>query len=295
MAKLKNIGESTQTAANFTGAGASLLYALGGFLPASLGGAALRRAGQGSMGAYRSVRNVERVQRNVGQLQNASSSSGVPLTSAQQRDMERAKEAGFGTANMEEIIAKNSKAAPPQPAPGEASVPAGANGSAPKTGTALALPGQFTAPPGGNGHGRSFRQTAAGTLPPGMDDVRFDAAGVPFKRVTRKIDDIWIETPVVEPGDSLFLELVIEPTNPRRKARVPFRIASKSIEAEEKPLVIQDATVEMRGQSWLSWLLLPLLIVAGSAAVILFMMAFLLTDMGLGSWVSGLLGYWGMG
>lgn len=290
MAKLKNIGQSTETAANFTGAGASLLYALGGFLPASLGGAALRRAAQGSMSAYRSVRNVERVQRNVGQLQNASSSSGVPLTAAQQRDMERAKAAGFGTANMEEILAKSSKTAAPQPAPEAASVPAGVKVPAQATGTGLALPGQFTSPSGSNGHGRSFRQTAAGALPPGMDDVRFDAAGVPFKRVTRKIDDVWIETPVVEPGDSLFLELVIEPTNPRRKARVPFRIASKSIEAEEKPLVIQEATVEMRGQSWLSWLLLPLLIVAGSAAVILFMLAFLLTDLGLENWLTGLIG-----
>ena len=279
MAKLKNVGDSTTQVANVAGAGASLLYALGGFLPASLGGAALRQAAQGSMGAYRGVRSVERVQRNVGQIQNATSGPGVPLTKAQQRDLERAREAGFGTAHMESVIAKGQKSVASAPAP-SAHVAA----SAPKqaTGTALSLPpSQDRYGGGSNGNGHAPQRAFAVNLPPALDDVRFDASGIPHKRVTRKIDDVWVETPAIEPGDSLFLELVIEPTHPRRKQSIPFRIASKSIEAEEKPLVIHEATVEIWGLSWFSWLLLPLLIVAGGVGVILFMLTFLLNDFGL--------------
>jgi hypothetical protein len=119
-----------------------------------------------------------------------------------------------------------------------------------------------------------------GTRPPAMPDLRYDADGVPFKRVTRKIDDAWTETPTVEPGDTLYLELVIEPTQPGKGKALPFRIASKSIEAEEMPLVIHEATVDIRARSWLSWLLLPLLVILASAAVVLFMLTFLLTDLG---------------
>ncbi|MFZ1756749.1 MAG: hypothetical protein WAU10_23555, partial [Caldilineaceae bacterium] len=119
-----------------------------------------------------------------------------------------------------------------------------------------------------------------GALPPAMPDLRYDANGVPFRRVTRKIDDAWTETPEIEPGDSLFLELVIEPTRSFRKQTVPFRIASKSLEAEDMPLVIHEATVEIRRRSWFSWFILPLFVVVGSAAVVIFMWAFLLTDLG---------------
>ena len=114
-----------------------------------------------------------------------------------------------------------------------------------------------------------------------MPDLRYDANGLPYKQVTRKIDDTWTETPAIGPGDTLYLELVIEPTHPRKGQTLPFRIASKSLEAEEMPLVVHEATVDIRGRSWLSWLLLPLLVIAGSAAVVLFMLAFLLTDLGL--------------
>ena len=113
-----------------------------------------------------------------------------------------------------------------------------------------------------------------------MPDLRYDANGLPYKQVTRKIDDTWTETPAIGPGDTLYLELVIEPTHPRKGQTLPFRIASKSLEAEEMPLVVHEATVDIRGRSWLSWLLLPLLVIAGSAAVVLFMLAFLLTDLG---------------
>ena len=292
LAKLKGAGQATSRVGEVAGAGASLLYALGGFLPASMGGAALRQAAQGSMGAYRGVRNVERVQRQAGQIQNVASGPSVPLTKAQQRDLERAREAGFGTAHMEEVIGKgqtSAAGAPVTATPSAATPSAAVSATTPgqATGTALALPGQVVYPAGSNGTGRAAQRAFAADLPPALDDVRFDAAGIPHKRVTRKIDDVWVETPPVEPGDSLFLELVLEPTHPRRKQSVPFRIASKSIEAEEKPLVIHEASVEMRGRSWLSWLLLPLLIVVGSAAIVFFMVAFLLNDLGLVDWLIG--------
>lgn len=279
MAKLKKAGESTTKVAEVAGSGASLLYALGGFLPDALGGAALRRAGQGSMSTYRSVRSVERVQRNVGQIQNATSGPQVPLTAAQQRDLERAQAAGFGTSHMEEVMGTGQKTPAQAPAPATAAATADAPvARGPVGGTALALSGRRSgSAPGTNGHGP---YVGMGARPPAMPDLRYDADGMPFKRVTRKIDDAWTETPAVEPGDTLYLELVIEPTTPGKGKALPFRIVSKSIEAEEMPLVIHEATVDIRARSWLSWLLLPLLIVLGSAAVVLFMLTFLLTDLG---------------
>ena len=281
LAKLKNVGKNTSRAGEVAGAGASLLYALGGFLPASMGGAALRRAGQGSMSAYRGVRSVERVQRQAGQIQNATSGPQVSLTAAQRRDMERAQGAGFGTANMEEILEKGQKQAASAPAPTVAladPMPAPVNGKGQAGGTALVPGAGPRRAVGSNGHGP---YGGVSSLPPAMPDLRYDANGVPFKRVTRKIDDTWTETPGVEPGDSLFLELVIEPNHPRRGQSYPFRIVSKSIDAEDQPLVIHEAVVEIRGRSWLSWLLAPVLIGAATAAFVLFMLAFLLTDLGL--------------
>ena len=282
MAKLKKAGQATTKVAGVAGAGASLLYALGGFLPDAMGGAALRRAAQGSMGAYRSVHSVERVQIHAGQMQSATGNSQALLTAAQQRDLDQAKAAGFGTAHMEAVVAKGQKGAAQAPAPVAAAPVAPAAGAGQVNGTALAVSGRRPGPAiATNGH-RPYSGTysGAGTLPPAMPDLRYDANGLPYKQVTRKIDDTWTETPAIGPGDTLYLELVIEPTHPRKGQTLPFRIASKSLEAEEMPLVVHEATVDIRGRSWLSWLLLPLLVIAGSAAVVLFMLAFLLTDLG---------------
>ncbi|MFZ1754026.1 MAG: Ig-like domain-containing protein, partial [Caldilineaceae bacterium] len=124
LAKLKGAGQATTKVADVAGAGAGLLYALGGFLPNALGGAALRRAAQGSMGAYRGVRSVERVQRHAGQIQNVAGGAQAPLTRAQQRDAERAQAAGFGTSHMEEVIAGGKQPASTAAAPGAAQVAA---------------------------------------------------------------------------------------------------------------------------------------------------------------------------
>lgn len=60
----------------------------------------------------------------------------------------------------------------------------------------------------------------------------------------------WAQTPVVEPGETLVLDLFVEAIRPNASNVYPFQLVSKSVEQEGAPLVVEQVTVEMSKPTW---------------------------------------------
>jgi hypothetical protein len=113
-------------------------------------------------------------------------------------------------------------------------------------------------------------------------NLRYGSDGIIYKRVVRRVvDSNWTETPEVEAGDTLQLELVIIPKKARRTRTYHFRISSKAVAEPGTPLHVEEASVKIRGVSWFYWLILPVLTILATVAIVLFMIYYLLLDFGL--------------
>lgn len=73
------------------------------------------------------------------------------------------------------------------------------------------------------------------------------AAPAPATDSVVALETEWVETPFVEPGDSLTLDLLVQPENPYRPQHVPFTIRSKSVEWEGAPEVVEETLVRIAG------------------------------------------------
>jgi VWFA-related protein len=60
----------------------------------------------------------------------------------------------------------------------------------------------------------------------------------------------WSQTPAVEPGESLMVDLEIDPLQPHRSQYYPFAVLSRSVEQQDAPLVIEEAGVQIVRPSW---------------------------------------------
>ncbi len=79
----------------------------------------------------------------------------------------------------------------------------------------------------------------------------------------------WSQTPFIEPGDTLMVDLVIMPTNPYRKQEYDFTVTSKAIGQEGAPLVDEHYVAQIKGVFWL-WRYLLILAVILVAAMLVF-------------------------
>ena len=87
------------------------------------------------------------------------------------------------------------------------------------------------------------------------------------------------QTPFVEPGEMLTLNLIIRPDRPYQTQHYTFRVSSRSIEqAGLKPLV-ENANIEVAGVSWFR-LYLPFFLVAGATIIVIALIALLLSGTG---------------
>jgi hypothetical protein len=57
----------------------------------------------------------------------------------------------------------------------------------------------------------------------------------------------WVQTPFVEAGETLAIDLLISPTNPYQTAYYPFTVTSRSLEAPDAPLIAKEASVHIVG------------------------------------------------
>jgi len=57
----------------------------------------------------------------------------------------------------------------------------------------------------------------------------------------------WMQTPFVEAGDTLAIDLLISPTDPYQTAYFPFTVTSRSLEAPDAPLIVEEGSVHTVG------------------------------------------------
>jgi hypothetical protein len=100
------------------------------------------------------------------------------------------------------------------------------------------------------------------------------------KPVVRPIPDSWTETPPIDPGDLLVLELLVEPARPGCTLHHTFQLQSKPVEEEGAMPLAGEFKVDIAGASWFSRFVVPILIFAGAIAVAVFLLAYLLADLG---------------
>ncbi|MEZ4832361.1 MAG: VWA domain-containing protein [Caldilineaceae bacterium] len=243
-----------------------LFGTLGRLLPQSMGGAALSRASSSAGQAYSQSVSVYRLNQEV---EGASS---------------RLKEGKQQLAPAAQSGAKMTAAA--QPALATASAPATTQAQAqpqmPAAPAVLPAPMPLPAPSARSANGHH-------TAPIDTADLRTDANGVTYRRVVRRdLNAAWTETPEVAPGDTLQLEMLIEPNRVGRTWAHPFQVRSLPVAESAGTPLITEGSAKIRGVSWLLWFFLPSLVVLVAAAVVLFMLAFLLAEFGLLPDLSGL-------
>jgi VWFA-related protein len=83
------------------------------------------------------------------------------------------------------------------------------------------------------------------------------------RSVARTIVDAWARTPFVEPGETLAVDLLIDPIKRSSQTeQYPITVTSKSVEKENAPPVIEEGIVQIMGVSWFRHLLPSLIFVA---------------------------------
>lgn len=292
---IRSFSQKTSQLGKVLGVFNGLFAALAAFLPESLGGGAVRQLSRGTREIYANTKRVE----NINQHASAATrlSQGQGRSAAQTPEHYRNQNAGRG----------QSAAAAPTPAPQSAvAIPAeqlaqGGAGlqqaiaapAAAGNAQTMALPAPVSWAPQLNGKhqagqngGAPYDDRDLGATEPGLastdPNLRYGSDGVIYKRVVRRVvDSNWTETPDVEAGDALQLELVIIPKKARRTRTYHFRISSKAVAEPGTPLRVEEASVKIRGVSWIYWLILPVLTVLTTAAIVLFMIYYLLLDFGL--------------
>ncbi len=78
----------------------------------------------------------------------------------------------------------------------------------------------------------------------------------------------WALTPILEPGGTLTVELIMKPVNPNRTQEYTFRVISKLVGYEELPPLIESGTVLIKGPGWFNRLVKILLFLVVAAIVI---------------------------
>ncbi len=89
------------------------------------------------------------------------------------------------------------------------------------------------------------------------------------------ISETCSETPYVDRGETLPIDMLITPLNPGRSQRYSFRVMSKAVEPAESPWLNENGHVQIQGISWFRRLLLFMLfmtvtfVVIGATALLL--------------------------
>jgi hypothetical protein len=283
---IKSFSQKTSQLGKVLGVFNGLFAALASFLPESLGGGAVRQLSKGTREVYANTKRVENI--------NQHASAATRLSQGQGRS---------ATQTPEHYRNQDSNRGQPAPAPApqrSVAIPAeqlAQRGAGLQQAIALpapadnvqafALPAPASwAPLNGNHQGSQNGGAPLDGRDPGAiatdPNLRYGSDGILYKRVARRVvDSNWTETPEVEAGDTLQLELVIEPKKAQRTRTYTFRVSSKAVTEPGTPLHVEEASIKIRGVSWLYWLILPLLIVLATAAIVLFMLYYLLLDFGL--------------
>jgi VWFA-related protein len=83
----------------------------------------------------------------------------------------------------------------------------------------------------------------------------------------------WAQTPLVEPGDRVTVDLMVAPLKPYQSQAYNFSVTSKPIESEQAPLLTEQGQVQIKGISWFGRLI-PILITAAALIAILLLASY---------------------
>jgi hypothetical protein len=86
----------------------------------------------------------------------------------------------------------------------------------------------------------------------------------------------WAQTPYVQPGESLELELTVAATRTSKARQYPFAVISRAVEQEAAPLVSEEGSIQIRGIPWILRILPYLAILA--LAIVAVLLAFWLVN-----------------
>jgi hypothetical protein len=143
--------------------------------------------------------------------------------------------------------------------------PSGARGQVPARAAASAQPGDTGVATAGAGAGAV--QPGVGVPAPATDQWEEEALAANGRQVPVSL---WAETPFVEPGEALTIDLSITPIEkPKRTQAFSFKLLSRAIEQADAPLVEEEGRVEITGFSWLHRLFSYLIFVTIAVTAIL--------------------------
>jgi hypothetical protein len=63
----------------------------------------------------------------------------------------------------------------------------------------------------------------------------------------------WVQTPYITPGETLALDLLVKPRNPRQSQHYTFKVISRNIEQEETEEKIELSNIDFKGITWLKF------------------------------------------
>lgn len=78
----------------------------------------------------------------------------------------------------------------------------------------------------------------------------------------------WALTPILEPGGTLTVDLILKPVNPNRTQEYTFRVNSKLVGREDLPSLVESGTVLIKGPGWFNRMVKVLLFLVVAAIVI---------------------------
>jgi VWFA-related protein len=128
---------------------------------------------------------------------------------------------------------------------------------------------------------RSTAQAARSTAEPTRAPARPQTVAV--APVPQPLGETWSQTPFVEPGETLTIDLLIAPLNPYQTRNYSFKVISRSLDQKDPPLVVEEGSVQIVGISWFRRLL-PYLVFALTSALVIatavLAVGFLLANLG---------------
>lgn len=120
---------------------------------------------------------------------------------------------------------------------------------------------------------------SAGKIVPAGDKKGADssATGVVAPTVEMKVVDRWYETPLIAPGDTLEVTIMVDWTNGQPSQRYPFRLLSQASQRPETPQLSTNGVVALPREPWWVQALPVLSAVSGTVAAALFVLMIAVT------------------
>lgn len=120
---------------------------------------------------------------------------------------------------------------------------------------------------------------SAGKMVPAGDKKGVDTSskGVVAPTVEMKVVDRWYETPLITPGDTLEVTIMVDWTNGQPSQRYPFRLLSQASQRPETPQLTTNGVVALPREPWWVQALPVLSAVSGTVAAALFVLMIAVT------------------